>query len=105
MPATVSLRQLSQDSTLFKAEALAFRFGCRPFAFFEGICRGDPGTTNAGWPVDRLLFDVVEVTDSASDPLRAFDLCFVIPTQFAVPLQGAGWLRRLPVSKLIEERD
>jgi hypothetical protein len=67
------------------------RFGCSPFAFFEGICLGDPGTTKPAWPVDRLLLEVVDVTDSASDPLRPFDLCFVIPTQFAVQLQGAGY--------------
>jgi hypothetical protein len=57
------------------------RFGYEPFAFFEEEGRGEPGAIGPV-PVGGLVFEVVEVTDSASEPRRAFDLCFAIQTQF-----------------------
>ena len=46
-------------------------------------------------PVGGLVFEVVEVTDSASEPRRAFDLCFAIQMQFTRqqnPGAGSGYL-------------
>jgi hypothetical protein len=61
--------------TLFMLEVLGFRFEGDPFGILgEEVVLGDP----LGLPVVRLLFEVVDATDSASDPLRPLDLFFAI---------------------------
>jgi hypothetical protein len=68
--------------TLFIEEVLGLRFtGEDPFADFMAGIRGDPGGICAGPPTKlavRLLVEAFDVTDSASEPLRPFDLLFAI---------------------------
>ena len=59
--------------TLFSSEVLGFFFGFDPFA---GLL-GDPGGIGPLLAV-RLLFEVVDATDSASEPRLPFDLFFAI---------------------------
>jgi hypothetical protein len=67
---------------LLSEEVLCFRFGYDPFALFDICVRGEPGATSPALFAVRLLFDAVEVTDSASEPRRALDLLFAIRAQF-----------------------
>lgn len=62
-------------STLFREATLGFRFGCPKLPFFS---LGDGGTAAAVVGAVRLLFEAVEVTDSASEPLWFFTLCLAI---------------------------
>ena len=62
-------------STLFRDARLGFRFGCPKLPFFS---LGEGGTVDVLVGAVRLLFEAVEVTDSASDPLWPFALCLAI---------------------------
>lgn len=69
----LSTRPPKGECTVFIADAPDFRFGLEPFS---GL-RGDPGRIGPALAV-RLLFEAVEVTDSASELRLVFDLFFAI---------------------------
>ena len=80
--------------TLFNAEVLGFRFGWEPP--FAALRCGEEGAAWLRLAV-RLLFDVVDAMESASEPRLAFDFCFAIVGRGNYPTSGiwtwamAGW--------------